>query len=158
MLRIAVGAINAEEALQRAVIQGHVGQAAHIDDIVDVRMGGVQTHEAIDSRLSQRKIGVFIIRINQIQLYLLGIRAEWITIIQRFQLRYRLFPVTVLQFLLGGRVDFIRRIIRHLFLRAGATHQSQAQCGGCHQVFHARHDVLTSSKCLCGRISVPAPD
>jgi hypothetical protein len=79
-------------------------------------MGRVQTHKAIDGCLSQRQIGIFVVRINQIQLYLLGIRTKWITVIQRFQLRYCLFPVTVLQLLLGGRVDFIRRIIRHLFL------------------------------------------
>ncbi|MNP44172.1 hypothetical protein D3C76_1380200 [compost metagenome] len=66
MLRVTVRTVNTEETLQSAIIQRHVGQSAHIHDIIDVRMSRVQTDEAIDGSLSQRQIGIFVVGIDEI--------------------------------------------------------------------------------------------
>ena len=66
MLRVTVGTIHPEEALQCTVIQRHVSQAAHVHHVIDVRMGRVQTHETIDRCLSQRQIGIFVVGVDKI--------------------------------------------------------------------------------------------
>lgn len=51
MLRIAIAAIDAKETLQRAIIQRHVRQAAHVHDIVNIRVRWIKTHKTIDGGL-----------------------------------------------------------------------------------------------------------
>lgn len=51
MLRIAIATVNAKEPLQRTVIQRHIGQATHVHDIIDIRMGRVKANKTIDGSL-----------------------------------------------------------------------------------------------------------